>query len=212
VSNPVSDLKNKVVLITGAGKGSGRLLAMAMAAQGARIAANDISPVNVEPVVDQITAQGGQAKSYIEDIAKKLGAQYVINQVEEVFGQLDILINHASVEPHVPLLEIDEWDWHRVLDVNLTGAFLMTQSAGRLMRTHGKGVIVNLIPPVQKAAGQGTMTGAAFVASMLGLEGLTRQADRELSPYGIRVFAVESAGDRVVDRVMAVLAGVKEER
>ena len=129
--------KNKVVLITGAGKGAGRLLAQAFAERGASVAANDISPVNVEQVVDQINALGGRAKAYIEDVAKKLGAQYIINQVEEDFGQIDILVNHAAVEPHVPLLEIDEWDWHRVLDVNLTGTFLMTQSVGRLMRAQG---------------------------------------------------------------------------
>jgi 3-oxoacyl-[acyl-carrier protein] reductase len=211
VSNPVIDIKDKVVLITGAGRGSGRLLALAFAAQGARVAANDISPVNVEQVVDQINADGGQAKSYIEDIAKKLGAQYVINQVEEDFGRLDILINHASVEPHVPLLQIDEWDWHRVLDVNLTGAFLMTQSAGRVMQAAGGGVILNLIPPAQKPIVQETVAGAAFVASMMGLEGLTRQAARELSPYGIRVHAVESGGDQTIDRVMALLINEKEE-
>jgi NAD(P)-dependent dehydrogenase (short-subunit alcohol dehydrogenase family) len=207
----VIDIKDKVVLITGAGRGSGRLLALALAAQGARVAANDISPVNVEQVVDQINAEGGQAKSYIEDIAKKLGAQYVINQVEEDFGRLDILINHASVEPHVPLLQIDEWDWHRVLDVNLTGAFLMTQSAGRVMQAAGGGVILNLIPPLQKPVVKETVAGAAFVASMMGLEGLTRQAAHELSPYGIRVHAVESGGDQVIERVMALLLNGKEE-
>ncbi len=92
------------------------------------VAANDISPINVDEVVDQILAKGGRAKAYIDDVAKKVGAQNIINQVEDDFGQIDILINHAAVEPHVPLLDMDEWDWHRVLDVNLTGAFLMTQS------------------------------------------------------------------------------------
>ena len=207
----MTDLKNKVVLVTGAGKGRGRLLAQALATQGARIAANDISPVNVEQVVDLINAQGGQARAYIEDVAKKLGAQYVIKQVEEDFGQLDILINHASVEPRVPLLEIDEWDWHRVLDVNLTGAFLMIQTAGRIMRTRGSGLIINLISTPEKPSGQETEAGAAFVASMRGLEGLTRQAARELNPYGIRVYAVDTAGDQVVDRVMTLLAGEKED-
>ncbi len=144
-SRRVTELKGRVVLITGAGKGAGRLLAQAFAERGASVAANDISPVNVEQVVDQINALGGRAKAYIEDVAKKLGAQYIINQVEEDFGQIDILVNHAAVEPHVPLLEIDEWDWHRVLDVNLTGTFLMTQSVGRLMRARGEGMIVNLI-------------------------------------------------------------------
>lgn len=208
VSKQMIDPKNKVVLITGAGKGAGRLLAQAFAERGASVAANDISPVNVELLVEQIQARGGQATAYIEDVAKKLGAQYVVKQVEDDFGRIDILINHASVEPHVPLLDIDEWDWHRVLDVNLTGAFLMTQSAGRVMREQGFGVILNLISAAQAAAAH----EAAFVASMSGLEGFTRQAARELSPYGIQVYALENMDGQIVDKVMALLAGEKEER
>src|SRR5215218_1603691 len=168
-------VKDKIVLITGAGKGSGRLLAQLFAEQGAVVAANDISPVNVEAVVEQILAKGGRAKTYIDDIAKKVAVQSIINQVEDDFGRIDILINHAAVEPNVPLLEMDEWDWHRTLDVNLTGAFLMTQSVGRVMRANGSGVIINLVSASTPAG----KNGAAFVASMNGLEGLTRQAAQE---------------------------------
>lgn len=197
-------LKDKVVLITGAGKGRGRALAEAFAQRGAIVAANDISPINVEEVVNDINRQGGSAKAYIEDVAKKLGAQHIINQVEDDFGRLDILIHHAAVEPHVPLLDIDEWDWHRVLDVNLTGAFLMTQSAGRVMRSKGSGVIVFLITePTRDEKSE-----AAFVASMDGLRGLARQSARELNPHGIHVFAVE--GLEAVEKVFALLEGVEE--
>jgi NAD(P)-dependent dehydrogenase (short-subunit alcohol dehydrogenase family) len=202
----VNEIKGRVVLITGAGKGAGRLLALALAGQGAAIAANDISPLNVEEVVDQIVSRGGRARAYVEDVAKKVGAQYIIKQVEEDFGRIDILINHASVEPRVPLLEIDEWDWHRVLDVNLTGAFLMTQSVGRIMRDQGAGVILNLVTGTRERE-----TGTAFAATMSGLVGFSGQAARELSPYGIQVYAVENEGDQVVDRVLALLAGRKEE-
>lgn len=198
------DLKGKVVLISGAGKGSGRILAQAFAERGAYVAANDVSPINVEEVVDQINASGGRAKAYIEDIAKKVGVQSLIKQVEDDFGRIDILVNHAAVEPHVPLLEMDEWDWHRVLDVNLTGTFLMTQSAGRVMRAQGSGTIINLISRTSES-------GAAFIATMSGLEGLTRQAARELNPLGIRVHAVENTGEQIVDRVMERLAGEKED-
>jgi NAD(P)-dependent dehydrogenase (short-subunit alcohol dehydrogenase family) len=196
----VTELTGKVVLITGAGKGAGQLLARAFAEHGAIVAANDISPINVELVVDQINTRGGRARAYVEDVAKKLGAQYIIKQVEDDLGRIDILVNHASVEPHVPLLEIDEWDWHRVLDVNLTGAFLMTQSVGRLMRAQGGGQIINLIT----AKDPGRRAGAAFVATMSGLEGFTHQAADELSPYGIRVHAVESDNE-VVSKVMTLL-------
>ncbi len=165
------------------------------------MAANDISPINVEEVVSQIVAKGGHAKAYIEDVAKKVGVQNIVNQVEDDFGRIDILINHAAVEPHVPLLDMDEWDWHRVLDVNLTGAFLMTQSVGRLMRAQGSGVIINLIT----GSTHDGNTEAAFVASMNGLDGLTRQAAPELAPYGVQVYAIENISEKIVEQVFARL-------
>lgn len=208
----MNDLKDKVILITGVGKGSGRLLAKAFAERGGIVAANDISPINVEEIVDHINAQGGLSKAYVEDVAKKVGAQHLIKQVEEDFGHIDILVNHAAVEPHIPLLDMDEWDWHRVMDVNLTGAFLMIQSVGRMMREQGRGVIINLITrpdsEVQSACADDRREGrseAAFVASMNGLEGLTRAAARELNPYGIHVYAVENRRDKIVEGVFALL-------
>jgi NAD(P)-dependent dehydrogenase (short-subunit alcohol dehydrogenase family) len=190
----MTDFKGKVVLITGAGKGSGRKLAEAFAQQGATVAANDISPINVEAVVEGIRAGGGDAKAYIDDVAKKVGAQALVKQVEDDFGRVDILINHAAVEPHTPLLDMDEWDWHRVLDVNLTGAFLMTQSVGRMLREQGGGVIINLIAPVsgvtEAGRSESPMRGA-FFASMAGLDALSQQAAVELASYGIRVHAIK---------------------
>ena len=199
-SNSMNDLKDKVILITGAGKGRGRLLAKAFAEREAIVAANDISPINVEEIVDHINAKGGRSKAYIEDVAKKVGAQYLVKQVEDDFGHIDILVNHAAVEPHIPLLDMDEWDWHRIMDVNLTGAFLMIQSVGRVMREQGSGVIINLITRPDSEVNE-----AAFVASMNGLEGLTRAAARELNPYGIRVYAVENRGDKIVASIFALL-------
>jgi NAD(P)-dependent dehydrogenase (short-subunit alcohol dehydrogenase family) len=190
------DLKNKIILITGAGKGAGRALALAFAERGAIVAANDISPVNVDQVVAEITTRGGTARSYIEDVAKKVGAQVLVNSVEEDFGEIDVLVNHAAVEPHTPLLEMDEWDWHRTLDVNLTGAFLMIQSAGRVMMGKGKGEILNIV------AGSGS--GAAYLSSVAGLRALSESADAELSPHGIRVHAIENSAN-VVNVVMSVL-------
>jgi len=197
----VNNFQGKIVLITGAGKGSGHHLARPFAERGALIAANDISPINVEQVVKAINENGGRAKAYIEDIAKKVGVQNLINQVEDDFGRIDILINHAAVEPKVSVLDMDEWDWHRVLDVNLTGAFLMTQSAGRLMRAQGGGVIINLITVNQNPA----RNEAAFIASMQGLHAFTQQAAHELSHYGIHVYAVENTGTTIIERVFGLL-------
>jgi 3-oxoacyl-[acyl-carrier protein] reductase len=186
------DFKGKVVLITGAGKGSGRKLAEAFAGHSATVAANDISPNNVEELVAVINAQGGTARAYVEDVAKKVGAQALVKQVEDDFGRIDILVNHAAVEPRSPLLDMDEWDWHRVLDVNLTGAFLMTQSVGRVMREAGGGVILNIVP---EAGRDESSQRAAFFASMAGLESLSQQAARELEPDGIRVHTVKTDMD-----------------
>lgn len=183
------NLQNKVILITGAGKGRGKFLAQELSKHGAIIAANDISPLNVEDVVKQI---GGKSKAYVEDVAKKVGAQALIKNVEDDFGTIDILINHASVQPQVGLLNMDEWDWHRVLDVNLTGAFLMMQSVGRVMKDKGMGLIINLI--AEPTLGQAKEAGA-FYTSQLGLKELSNQMNRELSPYQIKVVAVENAKD-----------------
>ena len=177
----------KIVLVTGAGRGAGKAIAEAFAARGAKVVLNDISPVNVDEVVAQITASGWQAKAYVDDVAKKVSVQAMVNNVTDDWGRVDILINCANVEPHTPLLDLDEWDWHRTLDVNLTGAFLLIQSVGRVMREQGDGVIINVIP----VAGRVEMPDrGAYVASKFGLAGLTRQAALELAPYDIRVNAV----------------------
>ena len=196
----MNKLKDKVIIITGAGKGSGRILAEAFAEHGVVVAANDISPINVEDVVKEISAKGGRAKAFIEDVTRKMSVQHLVKQVEDEFGRIDILVNHASVQPHTPLLDMDEWDWHRVLDVNLTGAFLMTQSVGRVMRNQGSGVIINLISGKQTSAGK----DAAFVASMNGLAGFSSQAAQELGPYGIQVHALEIS-DNVMKQVFTLL-------
>jgi NAD(P)-dependent dehydrogenase (short-subunit alcohol dehydrogenase family) len=203
----------KIVLVTGAGRGAGKAIAEAFAAQGAKVVLNDISPVNVDEIVAQITASGGQARAYVEDVAKKVSVQAMINNLTDDWKRLDILVNCANVEPHTPLLDLDEWDWHRTLDVNLTGAFLLTQSVGRMMREQKGGVIVNVIP----VAGRAEMPDrGAYVASKFGLAGLTRQAALELEPYNIHVHAVctglpelattEESHDDVAAAVLALCA------
>ena len=184
----MESLKGKVVLITGAGKGIGRKLAEELAAQGAVVAVNDISPINVEEVAAGIRAKGGTVKVYVEDVAKKVGAQMLVKSVEDEFGRLDVLINHAAVEPHTPLLDMDEWDWHRTLDVNLTGAFLMSQSAGRVMRAKGSGVILNL----GAGTGEKEKEAGAYLVSKSALAELSHRLARELNPFGVRVITAST--------------------
>jgi NAD(P)-dependent dehydrogenase (short-subunit alcohol dehydrogenase family) len=187
------ELRDKVVLITGAGKGAGRLLAEAFAEKGARVAANDISPINVEEVVTGIVKRGGTAKAYVEDVAKKVAVQALVNDVEDEFGGIDILVNHANVQPRFALLDMDEWDWHRVYDVNVTGAFLVTQSVARLMRGKSGGVILNLV----EGAGKGTDKEAAYFSSLASLAKMSELAAQEFNPFGVKVFSIERSKDVV---------------
>ncbi|MGE5251489.1 MAG: SDR family NAD(P)-dependent oxidoreductase [Bacteroidota bacterium] len=176
-----------VVLVTGAGKGAGCRVAEDFAAAGACVAMNDIAPNNMDALARLWTARGYAVKAYVEDVAKIFSAQALVNQVLEDWGRIDVLVNHAVVEPAAALLDMDEWDWHRTLEVNLTGTFLMMQSVGRLMRDQGRGVIINLI---SLSGRTGSLNRAAYVTSQMGIIGLTRQAARELYGYGVRVHAV----------------------
>ena len=190
----MGNFENKVILVTGAGKGTGRGVAEAFAGQGAVVAANDISPVNLDETVAHILGAGRQAKAYVEDIAKKMPVQTLLNGVLDDFGQIDILVNCAEVEPQKSVLEMDDWDWQRTLDVNLTGAFLLTQSAGRIMKEKGGGVIVHV-----GERPKGRERRAAYFTSKAGLAAFSALAAYELSEAGIRVYHVqpEETGDVV---------------
>jgi len=184
----MSQFRDRVALVTGAGRGIGRAIAEAFAAQGAAVAANDITPVNLDETVARITRTGGKVKDYVADVALKMPVQVMVEQILDDWGRIDILINNAGVEPHAPLLDLDEWDWRRTLDVNLTGPFLTIQSVGRVMREQGGGVIVNIASIAGRA--HGLKDRAAYVASKTGLIGLTREAARELAAFNIRVNAI----------------------
>lgn len=190
----MNDFEGKIVLISGAGRGLGRVLAGEFASRGALVAVNDLTPVNVDEVVAEISAAGGRVKSYLTDVAKKVAVQTMLTELLEDWGRIDILINYANVHPQTPLLDMDEWDWRRVIDVNLTGAFLMIQSVGRVMRELGGGVIVNIGAEKQNDAA--TEPRAAYLSAKAGMIALTHAAAGELAQHNIRVNALcPSAGD-----------------
>ena len=179
----MTDFTGKIVLVTGAGKGTGRRVAEAFAANGASVAANDVSPVNLDETVAQILAAGGQVKAYVEDIAKKMPIQSLLNSIVDDFGRIDVLVNCAEVEPEKTVLEMDDWDWQRTLDVNLGGPFLLTQSVGRIMKEKGGGVIVHV-----GERAKGREHRAAYFISKAGLAALSALAAYEMSEFGIRIY------------------------
>lgn len=198
----MADFMESVVLVTGAGKGLGRRVAQAFASYGATVAVNDISPVNLDETVARIKAAGGRVQAYVEDIAKKMPVQALLNQVLEDWGRIDILVNCAEVEPTFSVLEMDDWDWQRTLDVNLTGAFLLTQSVGRIMREKGGGVILHI-----GERAKGPELRAAYFASKAGLAALSALAAYELSEYGIRVYHIQpEEGKDIGVEVLALCA------
>jgi NAD(P)-dependent dehydrogenase (short-subunit alcohol dehydrogenase family) len=184
---PITDeFTGRVVLITGAGRGFGRALALAFAAHSALVAANDITPINLDETMDLIQQAGGSARAYLADVSHRMQVQLMVDQIHADWGRLDILINSTAVAPRAALFEMDDWDWQRVLEVNLGGPFLTMQIAGRAIREGGGGAILNLA-----AAGSADLSNrAAFLASQAGLSALTRAAAREFLAYNIRVNAL----------------------
>jgi NAD(P)-dependent dehydrogenase (short-subunit alcohol dehydrogenase family) len=195
----MSDFTDKVVMVTGAGKGAGRAVAEAFASHGALLAVNDVTPINLDETVKSIRDAGGQVRDYVEDVAKKIPIQTLLNQVLDDFGHIDVLVNCAEVEPVQALLDMDEWDWQRTLDVNLNGAFLLTQSLGRIMREKGGGVIVHV-----GERARGPEKRAAYFASKAGLAAFSALAAVELAEVGVHVYHVQP--DEVRDLVAEVLA------
>jgi 3-oxoacyl-[acyl-carrier protein] reductase len=182
------NLTGKNALVTGAGEGLGWAVAVALARAGARVFANDLNPDRADSVVAHICAQGGEAQAYQCDISNKLMVGPLIESMRDAYGKIDIVVNAAGVEKRASLITLDEWDWRRVVDVNLTGAFFVSQLAGRVMKDEGGGVIINLAStaghPLARAY------SAAYVASKAGLVGLTKELAREFAAYGVRVNAV----------------------
>lgn len=172
-----------VTLVTPAGAPLGRAFALALARAGCHVAAHDLNPLHLEETVARVRALGQQAAAFSSDIVKKMPVQTLINQVTDAFGRLDVLVHGVHAPFRAPLLDMDEWDWHRTLDVNLTTAFLLTQVAGRVMRAQGGGLILLRCDPLEAPQpGDGACRSARA-----GVRALMQSAAQELAPHGVRV-------------------------
>jgi len=182
-------LQNKVALITGAGRGTGQAIALALGRAGARIVVVDVNPDSVQRTADAITQAGGLASVQVADVANKMAVQTMLYAVIEQGGRIDISVSAAQVTPSNTALKMDEWEWNRTLDVNLKGAFLVAQTVARAMKETGGGLILNILRPA------GNSPHAGVHAAREGLLGLTAALAAEWSGFGVRVEAVEASGD-----------------
>ncbi len=190
-----ADLAGRAAIVTGAGGRYGRAIALALARAGAGVVLNDLNPDRAESVRAAIAASGGQALACPGDVSNRFQAANLIERARDGFGRISLLVHGAGAGPlQRPLLRLDEWDWRRLLEVNLTGAFFCTQLMARVMAEEGGGVILLLVP-------EGASGDAATAAARAGLAGLARQAARELAPAEIRVHALCIAAPVDLDEV-----------
>lgn len=177
-------LNNQVALVTGSARGIGKAIALQLAAAGAKVMLNDILPDELgrsEPW------QLGR-DAYVADVSSRPAVQQMVDQIIERFGRLDILVNNAGVEPKASLLEMTDAQWNETLQVNLTGTFICTQIAARQMVRQGGG---GRILQISSIAGKNFLPNCSnYCASKAGVIGFTREAARELAPYGITVNAL----------------------
>lgn len=180
-------LEGQVALVTGAGRGIGKAIALRLAHDGADIAVIDIDRGTADVTADEIRRQGRNAFATQADVSEYASVDRAIGKTVQALGRLDILVNNAGVEKRAPLLEIDPADWRTQLDVNLTGTFYCTQLAAREMVKRRYGRIVN----ISSIAGLiGPIDLAAYGAAKAGIIGFTRAAALDLADFSITVNAV----------------------
>jgi 3-oxoacyl-[acyl-carrier protein] reductase len=177
-----------VALVTGASRGIGKATALALAAQGAAVVVNYASSSGAaDAVVAEITQAGGSAIALAADVSKSDDVDRLIAATLEKFGRLDVLVNNAGITRDTLLLRMKLEDWQAVIDLNLTGVFLCTRAASKIMLKQRSGRIIN----ITSVSGQiGNAGQANYSAAKAGVIGFTRTVARELASRGITVNAV----------------------
>ena len=181
-------LENKVALITGAGRGIGRAIAVALAKEGAQVIINyNGSEKKALEVKQLIEEQGGKAVTCQCDVSDFTACEKMIRDVVAEFGHLDILVNNAGITKDGLLMGMSEEDFDKVIDVNLKGSFNMMRFVSRQMLRQRSGHIISMASVVGIVGNAGQ---ANYAASKAGIIGMTKSAARELASRGITVNAV----------------------
>lgn len=181
-------LAGRVAIVTGAGRGMGRAVALTLAREGAVVVVNDVRAEAAATVAGEIEAAGGRALAYVADVSREAEVEAMVRATVEQFGALHILVNNAGILGHTQPVELipgDEWD--RLMAVNVKGVFNCTRAVLPLLKAQRYGKIVN----VSSSAGRSTSTfgGAHYTTSKAAVLGLTRHTAREAAPYNVNVNA-----------------------
>ena len=205
-------LSKKVVAITGGGRGLGRAMALAFAAQGAQIAALDVNAVDLAETCLQCTALGVRAKAYQTDVVAETQVIASLDAVVSDFGRLDVLVNNAGITRDALLVKAKDGEvlskmslaqWNAVLNVNLTGVFLCArEAADRMIRLGNGGLIIN----ISSVSREGNAGQTNYSAAKAGVAAMTVVWAKELARHGIRSAAI-APGFCATD----ILAGMKPE-
>ena len=181
-------LKNKIVLITGAGRGIGRAIAIALAKEGAEVVINyNGSEERAKELKKTIEENGGKASIYKCNVSDFAACEAMIKDIVKEYGHLDILVNNAGITKDGLLMKMSEEDFDKVLDTNLKGTFHTIRAALRQMIRQRSGRIINMASVVGVSGNAGQ---ANYAASKAGIIGLTKTVARELASRGITVNAV----------------------
>jgi 3-oxoacyl-[acyl-carrier protein] reductase len=184
-------LKDKVAIITGAGRGLGKAFALRFAEEGARLLLPDISLERAQGTVKEIKAKGGEAHAMLTDISEEKDTKKMADEVMRLYGRVDILLNNAAIYYGVGRRAWDAWtvkDWDRMFEVNVRGTWLCCKAIAPLMVRAGRGKIINIASDVFKVTGAHQLL--AYACSKSAVYTLTQCLARALGPSGINVNSI----------------------
>jgi 3-oxoacyl-[acyl-carrier protein] reductase len=187
VDDRMAELKDKVAIVTGAGQGIGRGIALAMAKEGAKVVVTDITDKRFE-VAKEIEALGSQALAVKCDVSNKSDVEGMVKEALNKFGRVDILVNNAGIYPFKPFADMTEQDWDRVLNINLKGVFYCVKAVLPRMIEQRYGKIINLSSIAGSVVGFPSLVH--YSSSKAAILGFTRSLALEVAPHGINVNAI----------------------